>query len=321
MRKLPAVVALTAALALTATACQDGASPAPDKQLRVATSTSTTIAPFPPPVAWNPSPNEVEPQLKQAAADTLTALLTYDSGGGIVDAARARLAGAPADASVADKVVSLLDPDARAAADVIYPQMGGLAGNRASAMVVTRLRWDRAEGGRSEVRTIDVRLVRRGGAWRVEDIASLGGDPVPVPDALPEPARRVLEHPRIELPDSARWDIAAGRVTDAVLVTLATIGDAHDVKVAVLSSGHPIEVFGSAHTSNHIPGRAVDIWWLDGLVVDQRAATGPLRALLERLLAGGVTELGAPFDVDGARGANFANLVHQDHLHVGYDRE
>lgn len=318
MRKLPAVVALTAAL--TATACQDGRSNTPDKQLRVATTTSTTIAPFPPPVAWNPSPNEVEPQLKQAAADTLTALLTYDSGGGVVEAARGRLASAPADASVSDKVVSLLDPYARAAADVIYPQMGGLAGNRASAMVVTRLRWEGVEGGRSEVRTIDVRLVRQGGAWRVEDIASLGGDPVPVPDPTPEPARRVLNHPRIELPDSARWDIAAGRVTDAVLVTLATLGDAHDVKVAVLSSGHPIEVFGSVHTSNHIPGRAVDIWWLDGLVVDQRAATGPLRGVVERLLAAGVTELGAPFDVDGAGGANFANLVHQDHLHVGYDR-
>jgi len=305
--------------ALIVPACTDGRATMPDQDRAIATTTSSTVAPFPPAEAWKPTPNEVEPQLKQAAADTLAALFTYDAGGGVVDAAKARLAAAPADVSVADKAAPLLDPTARAAADVIYPQMGGLAGARASAMVVTRLRWDGADGRRSEVRTIDVRLAKRGGVWRVEDIASLGGDPVPLPDAVTEVARRVLNHPRIELPDSARWDIAAGRVTEPVLVTLGSLGDAHDVKVAVLSSGHPIEVFGSTHTSNHIPGRAVDIWWLDGIVVEQRAAAGPLKPVVEKLLAAGVTELGAPFDVDGPGGANFANLVHQDHLHVGYD--
>ena len=317
MRSAAVIVALAAAL--LAPACRDDRSAAPNEQVAIATTTSTTVPPFAPPSTWKPTPNEVEPELKQAAADTLTALLTYDPGGGVVEAARARLETAPSDVAVADKVAPLLDADDRAAADVIYPQMGGLVGIRASAMVVTRLRWEGNEGRRSEVRTIDVRLVKRSGTWRVEDIASLGGEPVAVPDAASEAARRVLDHPRIELPDSARWDIAAGRVTDTVLTTLATIGDAHDVKVAVLSSGHPIEVFGSSHTSNHIPGRAVDIWWLDGMVVDQRAPAGPLRSVVEQLLAAGVTELGAPFDLDGAGGANFANLVHQDHLHVGYD--
>ena len=200
-----------------------------------------------------------------------------------------------------------------------YPQMAGLAGERAAVMVVTRLRWRQGGAESAEVRTIDVRLARSASTWRVVDIASLGGDPVEVPAQVSPAARRVLDHSRIELPDSAVWDIAAGRISEKVLTTLADLADAHDVKVAVLSSGHPVNVFGLNRTSNHIRGRAVDVWYLDGPVVERRDPAGPLRPVLQDLLARGVTELGAPFDVDAGAGANFANLVHQDHLHIGYD--
>jgi len=291
---------------------------APPERPRPAVTTSTTT-PFPGPEAWVPSPNEVEPQLKRAAADTIRALFSYEPGAGVVDAARERLGTLAAEPAIADKVEQLLDPAARAAADVLYPQMGGLAGNRASAMVVTRLRWQTGEALRSEVRTIDVRLARREGLWTVEDVASLGGEPVPVPTTLSPAARRVLEHPNIELPDSARWDIHSGLVIDRVLTVLSAIADGNQIRVGVLSSGHPQQVFGSAHTSNHIPGRAVDVWWIGAPVVEQVAAGGPLRSIVQQLLDDGVSELGSPFDLDGPGGANFANLVHQDHLHIGFD--
>lgn len=307
-------------LALAAgSGCRDKSSSPTAPEERPAQSTTSTTAPLAAAVPWVPTAAEVEPALKQTAADVLRTLFTYGPGEGTVQAAKARLDLARAGAAVADAAAPLFKPEAQAAADVLYPQMGGLSGGRASAMVVTRLRW--REGGRdtSETRTIDVRLARRGGSWRVEALASLGGERPDRPAPLSPVARQVLGHPNIELPDSARWDIEAGRVTDRVLEALRSLGDAHRVKVAVLSSGHPVEVFGTAHTSNHIPGRAVDVWWLDGPVVERRAPDGPLRPVVRRLLDAGVTELGAPFDLDGARGANFANLIHQDHLHIGFD--
>ena len=315
-RFLVALVVVTAAAVLFTRWSDDRRSP---EDARPSSPTSTTVV-LRPPAQWEPSPNEVEPALKSAAADTLRALLSYDVGGGTVPAARARLADVPADPAVAEKVAPLLASEKSAAADVVYPQMGGYAGARASVMTLTRLRFKDGNEISSQTRTIDVRLARRDDGWHVVDIASLGGEPVPVPETLSPAARAVLDHPRIDLPDSARWDIAAGQVSEAVLETLRTLADEHDLRVTVLSSGHPNEVFGTSHTSNHTRGRAVDIWSIDGMVVERRAADGPLRPVVQQLLSSGVTELGAPFDVDGPGGANFANLVHQDHLHVGYDR-
>ena len=312
------VVVLLATVA--ATGCSDTGTTPPVRSERAAdTTTSTSMPTLVAPTPWEPSPNEIEVELKTAAATTIEALLTYESGGGNVAAAAQRLAAAPADPAIAEKSAPLLNAAASGAAEVLYPQMGGFTGSAASVMAVTRVR-TLADGNlRSATRTLDVRLVKQDNTWKAVDLASLGGDPVPRAAALSVVAQAVLDHDRIELPDSARWDIEAGKVDDTVLEILRMLGDDHDVEVAVLSSGHPIEVFGTPHTSNHIPGRAVDIWALDGLIVEQRGATSPLPGLLRKLLERGVTELGAPIDVDGRGGANFTNLVHQDHLHIGYD--
>lgn len=316
-RTLAAALAVTAlGLALVGCSSDGGAQ---GGEAKPPATTSTTIA-LRPPERWTPSANEVEPALKSAAADTVTALLTYDTGGGTVEAARRRLAATPADPSVADKVAPLLIVDKPSAADVVYPQMGGYTGTRASVMTVTRIRVLDGNEVRSELRTLDVRLALSNEKWHVVDIASLGGSPVAVPDTISPAADAVLRHPRIELPDSAKWDIAAGTISDVVLETLRALAEDHDLRVGVLSSGHPLEVFGTSHPSNHIPGRAVDIWSVDGMVVERRAEDGPLQDVVRWLLDRGVTELGAPFDLDGPGGANFANLVHQDHLHIGYDR-
>ena len=318
-RRFAIVIAL-AVVATAAAGCRDQRTEVKQPSTADTTTTSEEPVALPPAKPWVPSPNEIEVDLKQAAATTLTALLSYAADSGTVEAARSRLSSLPAEPGVADKILPLLRPAAQGAADVVYPQMGGFTGDQASVMAVTRLRILHAGAIESETRTIDVRLARRGGRWLVVDIASLGGDPAAAPAQLSASANAVLAHPGIELPDSARWDIATGRVSDDVLDTLRALADGQAVRVAVLSSGHPVEVFGTPHVSNHIPGRAVDVWAVGGVpVVEQRAADGPLRGVIDSLLARGVTELGSPFDVDGPRGANFANLVHQDHLHIGYD--
>lgn len=281
------------------------------------TTTAPTLDPAEPYVA---PPNEIEPAVKTAAARVLQAIFSYRPGEGTVAAATARLAALPVMAGVAEKAAPLLDGEAWAESDIVYPQLGGLTPTQASVMTVVRLRSDRGRGETSVVRTFDVRLEKRGDIWTVVDLPSLGGDLVEPPAQLSPSARRVLDHRQIELPDTARWDIYSGRIADRLLDTLAGIADVTPVAVTVLSTGHPIEVFGSTHTSNHIPGRGVDLWRVGAPIIDQRAADGPLRSHVDRLLAQGVTELGAPFDVDGPRGANFANTVHQDHLHVAFDR-
>lgn len=319
MRVAPALVALVTAAGLTACSTAPPESAAPTTTTSEAATTTTTVALLPAARPYSPAAGEVEPAAKAAAALFLQQVLTYDVGGGNVDEARVRLAGTPAVPEVADKLAPLLRAGGAAEADVIYPQLGGFATTKASIMAVVRLRTLVGTEVETVTRTFDVRVEKRQDQWTVVDVASLGGDPVPRPAEVSAAAQAVLDHPQIELPDSARWDIHAGRIEDRVLQVLASIADAQPVGVTVLSTGHPIEVFGSSHVSNHIPGRGVDLWKVGVPVIDQRRPDQGLRPLVERLLADGVTELGAPFDIDGPRGANFANLVHQDHLHIAYD--
>lgn len=282
-----------------------------------ATPTSTTQARLEPSSQYIPVPGDVEPTLKEEAALTVQALLSYEPATSSVDAARQRLVARAAPAEIADKAAPVLIAGASSAADVVYPQLGGLTPDRASVMLVVRQRLLRQREQQSLVRTVDVRLVRRQGRWTVEDIASFGGDAVATPSDLSASARRVLADPRIELPDSARWDVLAGRVGEPILALLADIAQRHMVAVTVFASGHPHEVFGTTRVSNHTRGAAVDLWLVDDTpVVAQRNPSGPLPALVTDLLGRGVTELGAPVDVDGPGGANFTDTIHQDHLHL-----
>lgn len=319
MRPLVAlfVVGLLSACSPDGSGIQVGRPNTTDRKPPTTTTTRVVLAPAAPYVA---PLNEVEPELKAAAANVVQKLFSYEVGQGTTTAAVARMQGLPAFADVADKVAPLLDPQAESQADIVYPQLGGFVATSASVMTVTRIRTLIGRDTSSVTRTLDVRLERRSGIWTVTDIASLGGDPVERPPTVSEPARRVLDHRQIDLPDSARWDIHAGRIADRLLTIIADIADQQPVGVTVLSSGHPLTVFGSSRPSNHIPGRGVDLWSIGVPVIDQRGPTGPLRPLIDRLLVEGVTELGAPFDADGAKPANFANLVHQDHLHVAFDR-
>lgn len=288
----------------------------------VAPTSPTTPVPvrLDPPVQWTPGAGEPEPALKTLAAAVAGLLTTYEVGGGNVAATQARLTSAGHPGALAAAAVPLLEATAASAGDVVYPQLGGLSGERASVMVVVRQRLLSGGQKRAVSRTLDLRMIRRDGVWTAESLASAGGTEVPAPPGLAGPAAQVLASPAIEMPESARWDILAGRVDGRILALLLRLGGEHKLAVTVFATGHPVEVFGSSRVSNHTKGRAVDIWAVDGVpVARQRDPASPLRAVATTLLSQGVTELGAPWDVDGPGGAGFANVVHQDHLHLGFD--
>jgi len=286
-----------------------------------AESTTTTVPPLAPPARYRPLPGEPAPEAKQAAADVVQALATFPADAEPVGPARARLAALGVAPAVADGAGALLAPGVEAAGDIVYPQLGGLTPTAASVMVVVTQR--RREAGRdsSVARTVDVRLQRSPeGPWAVVALASTGGDPPAAPVPPSEAAAAVLAHPNLELPDSARWDVQAGRVDPRLLELIAALAADRRLAVTVLATGHPRDVFATGRVSNHTVGRAVDVWAVDGqAVVAQRQPDGPVAALARAALAAGVTELGGPWDLDGPGGRSFANTVHQDHLHLAFD--
>ena len=282
---------------------------------------ATTPPRLDPPVAYQPLPGEPAAEAKRVASDVVQALTTFAAQGDPAAAVAAVVGELGVPGHVVNQANGLLVPGAASAGDIVYPQLGGLTGNAAAVMVVVRQRLLEGTARRSVVRTIDVRLTLRSGSWAVTSVESAGGRPPP-PSVVPSTvAQALLTVDNVVLPDSARWDILAGTVDDRVLAILAQLGAEHRVDVTTLATGHPHNVFASSRVSNHTRGRAVDIWAVDGRpVIDQRDPSGPLATLARGLLAQGVTELGGPWDLDGPGGTSFTNVVHQDHLHVGFDR-
>lgn len=236
---------------------------------------SSSVKVLAPPAPYQSPPGEVEVDLKRVAISAVQTLTTYGPRESSVAAARIRLAAAGLPPALADQAGALFVEGSSSAGDIVYPQLGGLRGRRASVMVVVSQRLLGRSGESTTTRTVDVRLARPSEQWVLEDIASLGGEPVPAPPTLSPAARRVLGDPRIQLPDSARWDIHAGRVNDRVLSLVAGLADDHDLAVTVFSSGHPLQVFETSRVSNHIPGWAVDLWSIDGPVSAQRQPSSP----------------------------------------------
>jgi len=305
------------AAAVVAAGCSAQAGDEPRAAPGTTAATTTTIPRLEPPAPYVPIPGEPVPELKALAAEFLQAVGTYEEGEGNPGALATRLAGIPVDPAVA--VDRLLVPAAASTVEIVYPQLGGLTEGAASIMVV--FSWRLLEDGRqtSAVRTADVRLRKDGGAWRVAGVESWGGEPPGASQATPL-GQAVLANDRVDLPDSARWDIEAGRIGDEILAVLQDLSERHTLRVAVMASGHPRNVFDRDYVSNHTEGRGVDIWAIDDQpVVGLRDPDGPLPALVQELVAQGITEIGSPFDVDGPGGASFANTVHQDHLHIAFD--
>jgi len=319
---------LGACLPARETARPQGPAAGPEPRIPASPSPSTSPSPTPSPdPPYEPDPGDVELDAKRLAGRLAVALTTYTPNEPALAVAGRALAPAPTlvgPDGLAGLLGGLLVPGAASRGRVVYPQLGGEtpARDACSVMVVTEQQLSGAGGDQAVTRTLDVRL-RRGpdGAWAFEALASNGGDPVARPADLPPAAAAVLDDPRIALPDSARWDIHAGRIAEPLLTTLSALAAVLPLGVTCLASGHPAQVFATPRTSNHTVGRAVDLWRVDtGPVALQRAdLAGPAGRLLAAALAlPTVGELGGPWDLDGPAKRSFTDrVVHHDHLHVG----
>jgi hypothetical protein len=201
---------------------------------------------------------------------------------------------------------------------MVYPQLGGLASDRASVMVVVEQRTGTAPTLDTEVRTLNVEVRRVGSQWRFERLISAGGAPVRPTAALSEVALAVLADPRIELPDSARWDIAAGLVSEDLLNLMARLAERTAFGVVTLSAGHSWEIYGTPRQSDHARGLAVDIYRLgERLVIDDRTPGSTTHSLVTWLYdQPEVARMGSPWALDGFGGRSFTDPLHQDHLHI-----
>src|SRR3546814_12937613 len=97
---------------------------------------------------------------------------------------------------------------------------------------------------RTVTRTVDVRLEKGADGWTVSELASTGGEP-PVSPAVTPHGEAALANPNLELSDTARWDIEAGRTSDPILEALNGPASETPLSDTVLATGHPPNVFGA----------------------------------------------------------------------------
>jgi hypothetical protein len=323
---------LLAALALTATgltgACQakqrsNGARPAPSTSTSNPGPVTSGIAPAgdPPPV-FEPARGEVQVQAKRVAGRAVQQLATYGPGTSHGSVAANLLGPGRNPETLVEAADPLFVPGATSVGEVVYGQLGGLTASAAAVMVVLRQTVSTVSGQNTvTTRTLDVRLRRAGRRWILDQLASAGGRPVPQPANLPQAARAVLDDRRIQLPDSARWDIHRGLVDQRLLQLMPAMAKHHPYAVTVLVTGHPRNVFGTNRRSNHNAGRAVDLYAVAGdPVVGQRNRGSAAYQLTAWLDQAGPTELGSPWRFAGGGARSFTNTVHQDHIHIGFDR-
>lgn len=274
--------------------------------------------PAPPLETVEISVDEIYPNAKQLASEVAQSLTTYDIGDGLDDV----VAAVTSEVGAADALALVAGPlhhaDSWSRGHIVYQQLCGVTADRACVMVVVEQQIGSIDGVRTETRTLDVRLLLEDAAWVFDELASAGGQPVPEPDDLPEVARAVLDDPRIDLPDTARWDILAGNISLRLLEVMRQTADEVSYGVVVLREGHPDEVFATDRISDHTRGRAVDIYRLDQTpVVDDRDDDSTTRALTDWLFNHpDVRQIGSPWDLDGSARRSFTDLTHQDHLHV-----
>lgn len=253
--------------------------------------------------------------MKSAAAAGLVAAGTWEGRDGGSPAA---VAGRLQAAVVPSGIGALTSTTAvQSTLEVVYPQTTGIDGERAGVIMLARqvLREPNGQNVSREV-VLDVRLAAPGGgAWSVVDVVAT--PPLAPAGLVSAAAQRVLDHPRIALPDPARADIGTGRIDDGLLTVLAGLGDAFAVQVHEVYTGHPVHVFGTDRVSRHHQGRAVDVVALDGVAVSSPQMPRDLLAgAMAAAGALGATEVGGPFDLNGSRRGYFTDVAHLDHLHI-----
>ncbi len=282
--------------------------------------TPTSAAPETPaaPPPYRPLPGEGYSNGKRLAAEIAQRATTYDPGANARSIAADLGPAAVGGTALADAIEPLVDADRYSRGEVIYPQLSGVTPTSLGAMVVVRQTLSDEDGdARSVTRVLDVRLRRSAGPWSLDRIGSVEGTPAPAQDATSPAARRVLEHPRITLPDSARWDILRGGVDEGLLEVMAGAADRYRLGVAVIASGHPTNVWATTTPSAHSVGNAVDIYAVDGTpVIEQRQEGSPAFALASGLVSGGAAQVGSPWILGAGGSQSFTDDVHQDHIHL-----
>lgn len=335
-RRLPAVIL---AAALVASACTSSAPTAtePSTRIEIPSSEPTTATPSPTPTTpspsptpseplpppepakWEPSGNEVLAGAKRVAAAIAHRLVNYDPEQPLADRV-ARITDDEAEREHLVETAAVLQHDGTwSRGSVVYPQLGGLRGDRTSVMVVVEQRFPRDADIQTAIRTLDVRLVRQDdGSWQFDQLASVGGQ-APGPRKQKPAERALLANDRITLPDSARWDIEAGEISPVLIKLMSRMAERTSYDVVTLSSGHPFHVFATDRQSKHTKGQAVDLYLLEGdRIVDLREKGSTAHDLVRWLYnQPEVSEVGSPWALDGYGGRSFTDRVHQDHIHVG----
>ncbi len=271
-----------------------------------------------PAAAYAQSSEEVYPNAKALAAAIAQAVTTYDRDQDLLDAIADIDLGRAEAEMLAEQAAVLHHDDHWSRGRAVYAQLGGVTAKDISVMVVTEQTLGGPDGIRTETRTLDVRLTDIDGHWEFSELSDAGGeDPQPKQD-LTEEAERVLRNDRIELPDSARWDILSGHTDPALLELMARAADEYRFGVVTLHSGHPTNVFGTERISDHTRGLAVDIYAVEGTaVIDDRAEDSATHRFVQWLYdQPEVRQIGSPWALDGFGGRSFTDIVHQDHLHI-----
>lgn len=288
--------------------------PSPSKP-QTAPTPSTPTPTLPAVQAWSPADGEIQPEVKLAATRVIEALGTVVVDGPAAD----RLADIEAGPGLAEQAGALVPPAAPATAEIVYPQYGGLTSSAASVMTVVEQTW--LASGREQRRTVtaDVRLTRTGRGWLVTELRPV--EPIEAAElTLSGPADTLADNPRVTLPNAAVADLAGGVVDPLVIDALFRLSESHEMSVSVFRSGHPENVFGTDGVSNHTRGRAVDIWAIDAVpVVTMSTDDATLLSFLAAARQLDSDEIGGPVDPDGPGGAHFANDLHRDHVHLGFD--
>jgi hypothetical protein len=212
-------------------------------------------------------------------------------------------------------VALLRRPGTRTAVEVIDAQYGGILADSASVLVPCRAYT--ISGGRvtSGGTTVDVRLAKSRGMWRVT--ATHPAQPGAAVSRLSTAARQVLASDRITLPPASVADIRSGQVHDRVLTAMLELSNTYRIGISVIRSGHPQYVFGTNRLSDHPRGRAFDTWQINGHpVVAPTTSRSLVTSYMRAAAAAGSYNVGGPYQLSGA--TYFSDNTHHDHIHAGF---
>ena len=268
---------------------------------------------------WRPNVGDIEPEAKATAVGVIEAIGSWPRGEAGLAAAESRVAALDEAGSLVGQAPSLLHAASGAVIEIIDAQYGGLLADTASVLVAFRQWWanDRvvATGGT----TVDVRLSRLGGQWRVTALHP--AHPGRAALRVSAVARHVLSSGRIELPPASVADVRSGQVHDSVLNALLILAKDYSIGVSVIRSGHPKYVFGTSRLSDHPRGRAFDTWRINGhAVVDPATPKKLITSYMEAAAAAGSYNVGGPYQLAGSGNHFFSDATHHDHIHTGFVR-